>query len=159
MGRPRNGTITKSSKKKTVTPVSYSETYKVNAVMLARQMGSLSAAARKVGVSRVSLGNWVKEFAEVKDSNPSVAAIYSKAIEDASTVRQDFLREHYSALSATIKKALLRANDLIDGTNNLASVVNAIEKLSAIITDFAPADGDTGHTQINLLQQTLNQHE
>ena len=135
------------------------EKKKARAVMYYRACNNSAETARKFGVSRRTIARWIEEYPDVVAVSPEAANAYARAIEDASAVRLAFLREHYDDLSDVIKKAIARASLLIDKADTLGSVVNAIERLSAVIKDFTPADdANAGQTTINLLQQTL-QHK
>ena len=132
------------------------EKKKTQAVMYYRNCNNATETARKFGVSRRTIERWIEKYPDIVAISPEAANAYARAIEDASAVRLAFLREHYDGLSNVIKKAITRASSLIDKADSLGSVVNAIERLSAVIKDFTPAeDANTGGTTINLLQQTI----
>ena len=131
--------------------------YRAKAVRLARESGNVTETAKRMGISRRTLQHWMAEFAEPRPVDPETSKAVARAIEDASAIRQAFLREHYDALSGVIRKAISRADELIPAADSLGSVVNAIERLANIVKDFTPADeaNPTG-TTINLLQQTID---
>lgn len=134
----------------------FSEEEKMRAVIRYKDCGNLSLVAREVGISRVALSSWIKEYQYLTKYDSAASQACAKAIERASEVRETFLKEHYSAISGVIKKGLDKADELIDNANTLNSVVLAIEKLAAIIRDFTPRDNDDNPATINLLQQTVN---
>jgi transposase-like protein len=132
------------------------EKKKAKAVMYYRSCKNTAETARKFGVSRRTIARWIEEYPDIVAVSPEAANAYARAIEDASAIRLAFLREHYDGLSTVIRKAITRAEKLIDKADSLGSVVNAIERLSAVIKDFTPAeDANAGGTTINLLQQTI----
>lgn len=141
----------KSGKKKI-----FSDKFKTDAVILAQETGNIAETAKKVGVSRPTLRAWIAEFKDSKVADTKVSKAVVRAIEDASAIRQAFLREHYDSLSEVIRKAISRADELIPKADNLGSIVNAIERLANVIKEFTPADeANPTSTTINLLQQTI----
>lgn len=133
----------------------YDAEYRAKAVRLYQESGNLAEAARRMRISRPTLRAWIQESSIPKVIDPVTSNAVARAIEDASAIRQRFLREHYDALSVVIKKGIKRADELISKADNLGSVVNALEKLAGIVKDFAPIEENTPATTINLLQQTI----
>lgn len=130
--------------------------YRAKAVRLAQESGNITETAKRMGISRPTLRTWIQEFSVPKVVDPVTANAVAKAIEDASAIRQAFLREHYDSLSEVIRKAISRADELIPKADNLGSIVNAIERLANVIKEFTPADeANPTSTTINLLQQTI----
>lgn len=131
--------------------------YRIKAVRLAQESGNVTETAKRMNISRRTLQHWIAEFATPQPVDPETSRAVARAIEDASAIRQAFLREHYDAMSEVIRKGIARADTLITSADSLGAVVNALEKLSTIIKDFTPADEANPINQtINLLQQTID---
>ncbi len=134
----------------------YDAEYRAKAVRLYQETGNLTEAARRMKVSRPTLRAWIQDCSTPKAVDPETSRAVARAIEDASAIRQAFLREHYDALSEVIRKGIKRADNLIEQADNLGSVVNALEKLAGIVKDFAPVEeANPVNNTINLLQQTV----
>lgn len=146
----------KSVKKETSgKPANYSREERLRAVMLYRETGNLSQTAKQVGISRVTMGAWIKEFDDIRTVDAATSAACVRAIEDASAIRQKFLAEHYSGLTRLINKAITRLETLIDNSESIPAINNALENAANIIKDFTPVEDKSTGIQVNLLQQSI----
>ena len=133
----------------------FSREERLQAVMLYRETGNISQTAVRVGVSRVALRAWIKEFNDVATIDPRVSAACIRAIESASEIRQEFLLKHYAGLTRLIEKAINRLEVLIDKSESIPAVNSALENAANIIRDFTPTEDKPTGVQVNLLQQTI----
>ena len=145
------------------------EEVKKIAVLDYQQNGNASAIARKYGVPRTTLLEWIRQASSIRTSDPEVTSATIRAINDASSAvvrsieqaaatRQEFLQQHYTHIN-TLFTALINKMKatLSDETKqpSLRDQAAALTALANFIKEFTPTE-DQGATTINLLQQTVN---
>lgn len=140
-----------------------------------RELGNLSAVARKYNVARTTLMRWIKKYEgqelnePVKPATAQEAAIVRyldkasdanvRAIEAEAATRQEFLRAQFPALCEAITENLNAITSRLKDrpeTIPFRDLASSLASLTAMAKEFLPQDDDQGKVQINLLQQTLN---
>ena len=139
-----------------------------------RELGNLSAVARKYDVARTTLMRWIKKYEGEDISTPTAATAQEaaivryldkaseaniRAIEAEAATRQEFLRAQFPALCEAITENLnaitKRLKDKPE-TIPFRDLAASLAALNQMAKEFLPQDDDQGKVQINLLQQTLN---
>ena len=140
-----------------------------------RELGNLSAVARKYNVARTTLMRWIKKYEgqelnePVKPATAQEAAIVRyldktsdatvRAIEAEAATRQEFLRAQFPALCVAITENLNAITSRLKDkpeTIPFRDLAASLAALNQMAKEFLPQDDDQGKVQINLLQQTLN---
>ena len=139
-----------------------------------RELGNLSAVARKYDVARTTLMRWIKKYEGEDISTPTAATAQEaaivryldkaseanvRAIEAEAATRQEFLRTQFPALCEAITENLnaitARLKDKPE-TIPFRDLAASLAALNQMAKEFLPQDDEQGKVQINLLQQTLN---
>lgn len=137
-----------------------------------RELGNLSAVARKYNIARTTLMRWIKKHDGELDPMPATAqeaAIVRyldkasdanvRAIEAEAATRQEFLRAQFPALCEAITENLNAITSRLKDkpeTIPFRDLAASLAALNQMAKEFLPQDDDQGKVQINLLQQTLN---
>lgn len=140
-----------------------------------RELGNLSAVARKYNVARTTLMRWIKKYEgkelnePAKPATAQEAAIVRyldkasdatvRAIEAEAATRQEFLRAQFPALCEAITENLNAITSRLKDkpeTIPFRDLAASLAALNQMAKEFLPQDDDQGKVQINLLQQTLN---
>lgn len=139
-----------------------------------RELGNLSATARKYNVARTTLMRWIKKYEGEDISTPTAATAQeaaivryldkaseanARAIEAEAATRQEFLRAQFPALCEAITENLNAITSRLKDrpeTIPFRDLASSLASLTAMAKEFLPQDDDQGKVQINLLQQTLN---
>lgn len=139
-----------------------------------RELGNLSAVARKYNVARTTLMRWIKKYEGEDISTPTAATAQEaaivryldkasdatvRAIEAEAATRQEFLRAQFPALCVAITENLNAITSRLKEkpeTIPFRDLAASLAALNQMAKEFLPQDDDQGKVQINLLQQTLN---
>lgn len=139
-----------------------------------RELGNLSAVARKYDVARTTLMRWIKKYEGEDISTPTAATAQEaaivryldkaseaniRAIEAEAATRQEFLRAQFPALCEAITENLNAITSRLKErpeTIPFRDLASSLASLTAMAKEFLPQDDDQSKVQINLLQQTLN---
>lgn len=139
-----------------------------------RELGNLSAVARKYNVARTTLMRWIKKYEGEDISTPTAATAQEaaivryldkasdatvRAIEAEAATRQEFLRAQFPALCDAITENLNAITSRLKDkpeTIPFRDLASSLASLTAMAKEFLPQDDDQGKVQINLLQQTVN---
>lgn len=139
-----------------------------------RELGNLSAVARKYNVARTTLMRWIKKYEGEDISTPTAATAQEaaivryldkasdatvRAIEAEAATRQEFLRAQFPALCEAITENLNAITSRLKDRSEtipFRDLASSLASLTAMAKEFLPQDDDQGKVQINLLQQTLN---
>ena len=159
-----------SSRKKKKPPV-YDEVFKAMVVRECLELQNVKRTASKYGIARGTLLSWMQQLSETniyvhneRVTTKTIEAIEKtsdavvRSIERAAATREEFIKEHYADLSDAFRyniKAItdrLRDNPQGIPFRDLASCLTAI---TGMVKEFLPVE-EQSTTQINLLQQTIN---
>ena len=139
-----------------------------------RELGNLSAVARKYNVARTTLMRWIKKYEGEDISTPTAATAQEaaivryldkaseanvRAIEAEAATRQEFLRTQFPALCEAITENLNAITSRLKDrpeTIPFRDLAASLAALNQMAKEFLPQDDEQGKVQINLLQQTLN---
>lgn len=147
----------------------YDDEFKSRVVQEYQLTNQATATARRYGIGRSTLLLWVKNASSFKSNNESITQAYVQAINDTSTAvvrsieanvlsRQEFMREHYAEVSeALIYNLRAITNRLKENPKSIPfrDLAASLTALNGMIKEFLPVE-EQGVTQINLLQQTVN---
>lgn len=148
----------------------YTEEEKRAVVMEYRISGNAAAVGRKHGVARTTLLSWAKLYASIPTDNPIVTDAVVAAVDKASDAivrsidlatasRQQFFAEHYAelskALSLNLNAIISRLEDK-DARIPYRDLAASLTALTSMVKEFLPVEEQQSTTQINLLQQTIN---
>lgn len=131
--------------------------------------GNASGIARKHGIARCTLLEWVKYYSTIKTSNDAISQACINAIEktsdaavrsieQATATRQEFLQQHYAGVNTLFSALLSKMTAELNDENKHPSLRDQAAALTALINfvkEFTPTE-EQGTTTINLLQQTVN---
>lgn len=146
----------------------FDEATKKRAVEEYNLTGNVSAVARKYGVARTTLLEWLQIFnnLHLKDEKIAIAAVSAinrasdavvKSIEANAATREEFMRAHYTELSIALSNNLKAISDRLESDIEKLSLRDLAASLTALTNmakEFLPVE-EKGATQINLLQQTI----
>lgn len=136
-----------------------------------KNTGNASAVARKYGVARSTFLAWLPEFTlEVKDEEVKKACIRAidetskavvRSIDTNSISRQELIKEHYTDLADALHYNLVAISTRLKEDPQgipFRDLAASLTALANVVKEFLPVE-EQGTTQINLLQQTVNNNQ
>lgn len=147
----------------------YDDEFKARVVQEYQQTNQATATARKYGIGRSTLMLWIKNVSSIKTNNDTITEACVQAINETSAAvvrsieanalsRQEFMREHYAEVSEALVYNLRAITDRLKENPKsipFRDLASSLTALNGMIKEFLPVE-EQGVTQINLLQQTVN---
>lgn len=136
----------------------YSLEDKMKALIVLRENNyNYRLTSKETGVAAVTLENWYCKHKKDLENISVTKAIAEKAEIDATRLKTKFLEKHYASLSDLTELAVTRIKQLIPKEKRLSSVTDALKVLLDYSTKLSDSDEEKGKTEINFIQQTINQ--
>ena len=156
--------VGKKPKRKT-----YDEEFKKLVVREYVSTNRASETARRYGIGRCTLLEWAKAYSTINSSNEIISRACVEAIEktsdavvrgiEANTLsRQEFIQAHYAELSEALRCNISAITTRLKNNPNdipFRDLAASLTALTNVVKEFLPIE-EQGTTQINLLQQTVN---
>lgn len=136
----------------------YSLEDKLKALIVLRENSyNYRATSKQTGVAAVTLENWYCKHKRDLENISITKAIAEKAEIDAARLKTKFLEKHYESLSDLTEMAVTRIKQLLPKEKRLPYVTDALKVLLDYSSKLSDSDEEKGVTEINFIQQTINQ--